>query len=240
MIANKDFSPLSKMHSKNLNDAIESMKLGVTPVIIDNTNIKQNESKSYVVAALKMGYADDNIKFVDIGTAGQEAEVLAKRNTHGVPLDKIKAMIASHTAQGPLTLKSVLASSDMYKQSDVLYSAVVLDNASKSILLEKIGYKIPQGWKIFAHHMTINMGELKDKTDLGKEVSIIVNRVGLSDMALAVEVSGYPSKNTIPHITVAVNQSKNAKPVMSNEITKWNPVKPFRLMGVVTEVKKNS
>ena len=39
MIASGDFSSLGKMHSQNLKDAIESMKAGVSPVIVDNTNI---------------------------------------------------------------------------------------------------------------------------------------------------------------------------------------------------------
>ena len=237
MIASKDFTPLSRAHSTNLKNAIASMKSGVTPVIIDNTNIKQNESKAYIVAALEMGYDDNNIKFVDIGTAGLEAAELAKRNAHGVPLEKIEAMIASHTAQGQLTLKSVLDSKDMYKQSDVLYSCVLLDNQSRTTLLDMIGDRIPEGWKVIAHHMTINLGELKDKTDLGKQVTLTVEEIGLSDMAMAVKVSGYSSKNEIPHITVAINPD-GGKPAMSNQITKWQPIKKFMIGGVVTEIKK--
>lgn len=237
MIANKDFTPLSQAHATNLKNAIESMKAGVTPVIVDNTNIKQNEPKTYVIAALEMGYADNNIKFVDIGTAGLEAEELAKRNAHGVPLEKIKAMIASHTDQGPLTLKSVIGSKDMYKQSNVLYSCVLLDNQSRTTLLDIIGDKIPEGWKVIAHHMTINMGELKDKTDIGKDVTLTVEAIGLSDMAMAVRVSGYPSKNEIPHVTIAVNPN-GGKPVMSNQITNWTPIRKFMIGGVVTEITK--
>ena len=237
LIESGDFKDLSRMHSKNLSNAIKSMKSGVTPVIIDNTNIKQNESKAYIVAALEMGYDDNNIKFVDIGTAGLEAAELAKRNAHGVPLEKIEAMIASHTAQGPLTLKSVLDSKDMYKQSDVLYSCVLLDNQSRTTLLDMIGDRIPEGWKVIAHHMTINLGELKDKTDLGKQVTLTVEEIGLSDMAMAVKVSGYSSKNEIPHITVAINPD-GGKPAMSNQITKWQPIKKFIIGGVVTEIKK--
>jgi predicted kinase len=236
MIADKDFTALSRMHSQNLKDAIASLKAGKTPVIVDNTNIKLNEPKAYVVAALEMGLADNNIKFVDIGAAGIEAEELAKRNSHGVPLDKIEMMIASHTGQGEMTLRKVLDSKDMYKQSDVLYSAVVLDSASKSKLLEFVGGKIPQGWNVYAHHMTINMGPLKDKTDIGKNVTITVTALGLSDMAMAVKVDGYASKNVTPHITVAVNPN-GGKPVMSNDITKWQEVKHFNLMGIVTEIK---
>ena len=238
MIASKDFAPLSRVHSTNLRNAIASMKSGVSPVIIDNTNIKQNESKAYITAALEMGYADNNIKFVDIGTAGLEAAELAKRNAHGVPLDKIEMMIASHTAQGPLTLQSVLGSKDMYKQSDVLYSCVLLDNQSKSTLLSMVGDRIPEGWKVFAHHMTINLGELKDKSELGKEVVLKVTKLGLSDMALAVEVEGFTTKNEIPHITIAINPD-GGKPVMSNKITNWQAINNFMIGGVVTEIKKN-
>lgn len=237
MIATGDFTPLSQMHSKNLKNAIESMKAGVSPVIIDNTNIKQNESKAYVKAALELGYADENIKFVDIGTAGLEAQALAKRNQHGVPLEKIEAMIASHTSQGPLTLKSVLNAKDMYKTTDILYSAVILDAASKTKLLDLLHDFIPQDWKIFAHHMTIAFGKgVKDISELGKEVTLVVTAIGKSDKALAVKVEGYPTTNDIPHITVAI--APDATPNMSKEITKWSPIKGFHLMGKVTDVKK--
>ncbi|UCE12727.1 MAG: hypothetical protein JSV04_11095, partial [Candidatus Heimdallarchaeota archaeon] len=49
MIADKDFTALSRMHSKNLKEAIESMKAGISPVIVDNTNIRHNEPKAYVM-----------------------------------------------------------------------------------------------------------------------------------------------------------------------------------------------
>ena len=240
MITEKDFTPLSRMHSKNLKNAIESMEAGITPVVVDNTNIKQNECKSYVVAALKMGYADDNIKFVDIGTAGLMAEQLAVRNTHGVPLDKINTMITSHASSGPLTLKSVLEAKDMYKQSDVLYSAVVLDKASHlQLLSHTFPIATPKGWTTYAHHMTIAFGKgIKDKSELGKKVTLTVTHVGISDMAMAIRVEGYPTENKMPHITLAVNPN-GGKPVMSNDITKWQDVKHFMITGIVTEVKKN-
>ena len=238
MVASKNFAPLSRMHSQNLKDAIASMKNGITPVIIDNTNIKQNDSKEYVLAALNLGFADNNIKFVDIGTAGLEAQQLADRNTHGVPLAAIEKIIASHTGQGPLTLKSVLASKDMYKSSDVLYSAVVLDKASHNKLLERFALEIPDGWKTFAHHMTIAFGKgVANKEDLGKEVILKATKIGMSDMAMAVQVEGYPSNNAIPHITIAVNPD-GGKPKDSNDITKWQDIKPMFINGKVKEITK--
>ena len=237
LIESGDFKDLSRMHSKNLSNAIKSMKDGISPVVIDNTNIKANEAKAYVVAALEMGFDDNNIQICDVGTRGLSAEQLAESNTHGVPLDKIQMMIQSHKSVGPLTVKKILDSKDMYKQSDVLYSCVLLDNQSRATLLSMVD-EIPDGWKVIAHHMTINLGELKDKSDLGNEVTLTVESVGLSDMAMAARVSGFPSKNEIPHITVAINPD-GGKPVMSNEITKWRPIKSFMIRGVVTEIKKS-
>lgn len=238
MKESKDFSPLSRAHSTNLKNLVQSLKEGLSPVIFDNTNIKQNESKAAVKAALELGLSDDNIKFVDIGTNGLTAEQLTERNTHGVPLDKIRAMIASHSAQGPLTLKSVLESKDMYKDSDVLYSAVVLDNGSRAALLSRVEDMIPDGWNVIAHHMTIVFGKgVPNKEDLGQEVTLYVEAIGISDMAMAVRVEGYPSTNTIPHITIAINPD-GGKPVMSNYITKWQKIKNFAVKGIVTEIKK--
>jgi hypothetical protein len=73
---------------------------------------------------------------------------------------------------------------------------------------------------------------------LGKEVVLTVTKLGLSDMALAVQVEGFASKNNIPHITIAINPD-GGKPVMSNEITKWQDLKSFMIKGVVTEIKKS-
>jgi hypothetical protein len=56
MIASEDFRGLNRAHSTNLKNAIESMINDVSP--IDNTNIKANESKAYVVKALELGYKD--------------------------------------------------------------------------------------------------------------------------------------------------------------------------------------
>jgi hypothetical protein len=55
---------------------------------------------------------------------------------------------------------------------------------------------------------------------------------------LAVQVEGFNTKNEIPHITVAVNP-EGGKPVMSNQITKWQDMKSFMIKGVVTEIKKS-
>lgn len=232
-----DFVELSRAHSTNLKNAILSMKDGISPIIIDNTNIKLNDAKAYVVAALNLGFDEDNIKIVDIGTNGLTAHQLAERNTHGVPLEHINSMISSHKGQGVMTIESILASKDKFKQSDILYSGVVLDTASRTALLDYLEDEIPEGWKVFAHHMTICLGPIKDRDLVDRKAVMEVTHLGMSDMAMAVKVdSEVESKNEIKHITIAINPD-GGMPVMSNEITKWRNIKSLKLLGVVTEIK---
>ena len=117
-----DYRVLSKMHNENFNNALKSLKKGNSPVIIDNTNIKLNDSKSIVVESLKLGLDEKNIKFIDLGTSGLSAEELFKRNKHGVSIEKINSMIQSHKSRGNLTLEKVLNSKDqkyVYKKYNI-------------------------------------------------------------------------------------------------------------------------
>ena len=125
----------------------------------------------------------------------------------------------------------------------VLYSAVVLDSDARSHLLNivKNYVEIPFNWKKIAHHMTIVFKEglpesLKD--DLDKRVPLTLKNIGISDDAIAVEVSGYPSKNKIPHVTIAIPQ--DGKPFNSNLITDWKPIEEdIVIYGKVSEIKPN-
>lgn len=121
----------------------------------------------------------------------------------------------------------------------VSYSAVVLDESSRSKLLEHLGNNIPKDFEAIAHHMTINMGEINPEYEryLGMKIRLRVVSVGFSDMAMAVGVEGFPTVNKIPHITVAVNRKEGGKPFMSNKITNWKPVQfSLELKGTVEEV----
>lgn len=124
--------------------------------------------------------------------------------------------------------------------SKISYSAVVLDDKSRTTLLNHLQSNIPQDWENVAHHMTINMGELKSeyRKFLGMEQKLTVTHIGISDMAMAVGVKGFPSVNERPHITVVVNRKEGGKPFMSNKITNWQPIQfSIELTGVVEEVE---
>lgn len=79
---------LPEAHQWNYIRALNAMKRGISPIVIDNNVVKAWEAKPYVKEALRYGYrvdvreADTPWKF--------NAEELAKRNKHRVPLDVIQ------------------------------------------------------------------------------------------------------------------------------------------------------
>lgn len=124
--------------------------------------------------------------------------------------------------------------------SRVSYSAVVLDEKSRSRLLERFKSMIPEGWKVIADHVTINMGEIDPEYQkyLGLAIRLSVIDVAIDDKVIAVGVEGFYTKNNKAHITLAVNEKEGGKPMMSNKLSNWEKLKrPLLLTGKVTEVK---
>jgi predicted kinase len=232
------FHLLGEKHKINLENAKKSMFNSVTPVVIDNTNLRPSECKPYIEAALRLGLHEDNIHIVDVSYGNLTAKDLASRNQHGVPEEHIEKMMQRYNSNKNLNVKTVMSEG----KSNILYSSVVLDSKSRELLLSKVSKYLPVTWDEIAHHMTICFGEGLPgelKSDLGLSVSLEAYEIGISDMACAVKVRGYYSKNKIPHITIGVNTREGGKPVMSNDITSWQQLsEPIRLTGVVSEHRR--
>lgn len=131
-----------------------------------------------------------------------------------------------------------------------MYSAIVLDEKSQLALSAwadnnvKVNYiRLPvlvrDGWKMFCHHMTIQYPGTPEfvKPYIDTEQKLEATHVGISDKAVAVRVVGFYSANKIPHVTVAVDVKRGGKPVDSNKITTWLPMKKtLKLRGIVKEL----
>lgn len=180
---------------------------------------------------------------MSLGLMGKEVGDMQRSLLLKVYGDKVRndknSLIA--VAKGEEPKSSVVNEDDKVIDNNVLYSAVVLDDKSRSKLLKVVQPMIPDGWEIIAHHMTIKLGAInpENRGDLNDEVTLNVVDYAIDDMAFAVGVSGYPSNNKKPHITIAINRLEGAKPVMSNNLTNWKPLGfPLELKGVVTEIKR--
>ena len=132
---------------------------------------------------------------------------------------------------------------------DWIYIGIFIDGLSKAQniqALEKNNITIPDGWKLFNHHMTLafNNGS-KDALNtydyyhklFGITTNITVDGIGVSEDAIAMRVRfTNPITNKIPHITIAT--PPNGKPVNSNKITKWIDIEPYDIKGVINEFIK--
>lgn len=124
------------------------------------------------------------------------------------------------------------------------YTAVVLDAVDQQKLIDHFRDLIPPQWKIYCHHMTINLGGF-DKGplpasgfNLNDKVKLEVISLAYDDLVMAVGIgdsSNVPSTNQIKHITVAVNEKNGGKPYLSNKLTNWTAATPFTLNGTIME-----
>lgn len=122
--------------------------------------------------------------------------------------------------------------------STISYTGILLDEASHQILVERMSTFIPKGWKIYAHHMTVNLGPAKNKKDIGKIFNLTASEWAKDDKVIAVGVHGHEIKDgRKPHITIAVNTEVGGKPKDSNLLSGWQPIsQPIPLAGVLQEV----
>ncbi len=83
---------LHQFHKMNLADVTSAMTTGTKVIILDNTNVNFEAIKPYIISAYLFGY---EVEIVEPSTAWRyDAEECATRNTHGVPLESIKRMLA--------------------------------------------------------------------------------------------------------------------------------------------------
>lgn len=235
MLETDNWTPLKQLHQENLDNFKKSLFEGISPVIVDNTNLTITQIRPYITTALEMGLNEDNIVIEDIGLGGLTANQLAERNTHNIDLEKINKMVMQYNSNKILTVEKVMEISGNRKPH---ICSVILDSDSRDNLINKLEKLIPEDWEIIAHHMTIHFGKgLPDnlRGELNKRVKLTVTKVGSTDKVIAVMVNGFYSDNKIPHITVAVNRKEGGKPVMSHNITQWMDMRNFEIFGTVTE-----
>lgn len=119
----------------------------------------------------------------------------------------------------------------------VSYSGVVLSEKSRELIKKYIYF--PDDWEFITHHMTINMGPLKEEYIhlLGESINLLVTHVGFTDKVIAVKVeTELQTKNKDPHITIAVDKNEGGKPVMANQIINWVAIYPFEVEGKIEEI----
>jgi len=106
-----DTNRITEAHQWNQKRARECMRKGISPIIIDNTNIEPWEMKPYVHMAQEYGY---QTRLVPVEVKNT-AEELAARNKHGVPADAIQKMLDKYNPN--ISIRDILKSQPPEKTS---------------------------------------------------------------------------------------------------------------------------
>lgn len=102
-----DVTKLQYAHAWNQSRAAVALQQGLNPVVIDNTNLEYWEMQPYILLGKNMGYT---IEILEPFTSWAfKVNELAKRNTHGVPKEKIKSMLTRYD-KSMLTLNKKISS----------------------------------------------------------------------------------------------------------------------------------
>jgi hypothetical protein len=162
-------------------------------------------------------------------------------------LDKIASALE---AKGKihLALELDIVSNTLEASSGLALYGVLLDPLSKDKILDTLKERIPDGWRIYAHHMTIFYGKMSVnspaimfyKNNKDEKVTLQATSWGMNEFALALRVqTNIPTYKGIPHITVAV--SSVGAPKDSVNIQEWMPLDtPLELRGVVADLHNTS
>ncbi len=106
---NFDQSLLPQAHQWNISRVEQAMKNGLSPIIVDNTNIMPYEAKPYVLLAKQHGYetkieepqSDHWRQIQDLHRQIQDLSgQLAGKNLHGAPPEVISQMISQYHPYG--------------------------------------------------------------------------------------------------------------------------------------------
>ncbi|MGH0167599.1 UNVERIFIED_CONTAM: hypothetical protein FKN15_004857 [Acipenser sinensis] len=103
-----DRSALGEAHEWTQKRAKETFKQGLSPIIIDNTNIQGWEMKPYVALALQYNY---KVMFREPDTWWKyKPRELERHTKHGVPKEKIKRMLEQY--QRYVTVQNIMGSTN--------------------------------------------------------------------------------------------------------------------------------
>lgn len=101
------------------------------------------------------------------------------------------------------------------------YTALVLYERDRNMLVSTFADCIPEGWEKIAHHVTVNLGSWKgDREMLGKDCQISIEGCYKNELVSAAKVWVDQSLFSVanPHITIAVNREAGGKPAMAGKL----------------------
>lgn len=121
---------------------------------------------------------------------------------------------------------------------NIHYSAVVLTDKSKERIIKQFAKQIPDDYNIVVDHMLINDGEIRPdlKKFLDMPIGLSINKLGICEGFVVLDVSGFESNLDKPYILLAKNNNSSFN---TNRIEWQKLKKPMYVSGIVKEVEFN-
>lgn len=129
-----------------------------------------------------------------------------------------------------------------------MYTCFTLDPAAQYELITRLQRTFPllsEKGEFICHHVTVNMGGVQDGPaawiPLGMSILMEPTHVGIlgDHDVVAFRMKGVncdiPTVNKHAHVTMYVRRDRGAKPVMSNDITDWEPFEGPQVYGTLKE-----
>ena len=164
---------------------------------------------------------DDREKYTLPFAQAGGISILYKTGEPQAALDTLQKIITNQILKEEIAIQ----------KKNISYSALVLYKEDHEKLVNFFNLSNEEGVKIYAHHVTLNMGSYKGLSEqLNQDYMINVVSYAENELVQACKVilpAEIQSKNDIPHITLAVNIANGGKPAMSNKLdwTKEIPLK---------------
>lgn len=120
-----------------------------------------------------------------------------------------------------------------YLFNNLIYAGIFLDEESKNLLKnifkDFVIKNLGDNTTFICHHMTIShISKLNDEIkrwcieNYKKEFVLEIESIGFNEKACAVKINtDIPTTQNYPHITIAINNETNGKPVDSNSINSF-------------------
>jgi hypothetical protein len=122
-----------------------------------------------------------------------------------------------------------------YKNPGQLYVGLMLDDDSKKEVMAAVG-KIPKGWTPRGTHMTVTYTSTGVPHRYMGEATAKVVGLAQNDRVWALRVkTDIPTKNEIPHITVATAPGVSAKESNEFSLEDFKPIPEFETKGDVAQ-----
>ncbi|XP_078534437.1 NEDD4-binding protein 2 [Lissotriton helveticus] len=169
-----DRNCLEEAHAWNQKKAKEAFMKKLSPIIIDNTNLRAWEMKPYVTMAVQHKYT---VAFREPDTWWKyKAKELERRNIHGITKEKIKRMLNSYEQQ--VSVNSIMNSSACNKpEKSDLDQTVKMDKADgKTDTKAPASSKEEKDQRVEDKHVVRNDLTLFLETDTGQTTEDLYNQ----------------------------------------------------------------